>query len=169
MCCLSWVLSTFTLVYLGCVLGEVCVLVTTVPELPFLGLCSARNPRTRVFCDPRDFLFHQSWIKILQCPVSLLLLLSKNTCNCFRSRMCLIQVQKDGKLRPNPHWTRARKFQRKSFDVGCVQCGHSHSYQRVPFACVARARPVWMRLPVVHSEAIISSQSSIETVFFTMN
>ena len=34
-------------------------------------------------------------------------------------------------LRPNPHWT-----QRKSFDVACVQYGHPHSHQQVPFACV---------------------------------
>ncbi len=26
-------------------------------------------------------------------------------------------------FRPNPHWTRARKFEHKSFDVACVQCG----------------------------------------------
>ncbi len=41
--------------------------------------------------------------------------------------------------------TRTRKFQRKSFDVACVQCGHSHSAEQVPFACVAHARPVWIR------------------------
>ena len=48
-------------------------------------------------------------------------------------------------FRPNPHWTRARKFERKIFDVASVQCGHSHSHQQAPFACVARERPVWMR------------------------
>ena len=37
------------------------------------------------------------------------------------------------------------KFQRKSFDVACVQCGHSHSHEQVPFAYVAPARPVWFR------------------------
>ena len=49
-------------------------------------------------------------------------------------------------VRPDPHWTRARKFECKSFDVACVQCGHPHSHQQVPFACVARARarPVWI-------------------------
>ncbi len=28
---------------------------------------------------------------------------------------------------PNSHWKQARIFDRKSFDVACVQCGHSHS------------------------------------------
>ncbi len=36
---------------------------------------------------------------------------------------------------PNPHWTRARTFVRKSFDVAWMQCEHSH----LP------ARLVWMR------------------------
>ena len=40
---------------------------------------------------------------------------------------------------------RVGKFDSKSFDVGCVQCGYSHSHQQVPFACVAQACPVWMR------------------------
>ena len=35
-------------------------------------------------------------------------------------------------LRSNPHWTRARKFAGNSFDVACVQCGHSHLEQQVP-------------------------------------
>ncbi len=48
-------------------------------------------------------------------------------------------------LRPNPHRMHTRKLDRFSFDVACVQCGYSHSHQQVPFACVARARPVWMR------------------------
>ncbi len=48
-------------------------------------------------------------------------------------------------LRPNPHWRHVREFQNKSFDIACVQCGHPHSHQQVPFACVARVRPVWMR------------------------
>ncbi len=44
------------------------------------------------------------------------------------------------------HRTRMRaQIQRKSFDVACLQCGHSNSHQQVPFACVARVRPVWMR------------------------
>ncbi len=30
-----------------------------------------------------------------------------------------------------------RNFQCKSFDVACVQYGHPHSHQQVPFACVA--------------------------------
>ena len=30
-----------------------------------------------------------------------------------------------------------RKFARKSFDVACVQCEHSHSRQQVLFAYVA--------------------------------
>ncbi len=37
------------------------------------------------------------------------------------------------------------QFECKSFDAACEQCGHPHSHQQVPFACVARARPVWMR------------------------
>ncbi len=41
-----------------------------------------------------------------------------------------------GQQRPNPPRTHARKFERKSFDVACVQCGYSHSHQQVPFACV---------------------------------
>ncbi len=50
-------------------------------------------------------------------------------------------------LRPHPHRTRVRKFERKSFDVACVQCEHSHSRTQVSFALrrVARARPVWTR------------------------
>ena len=36
------------------------------------------------------------------------------------------------------------KFERFSFDVACMQCGHPHSHQQVPFACIARARPVWI-------------------------
>ncbi len=39
-------------------------------------------------------------------------------------------------LRPNPHWTRAHKFARNSFDVAYIQCGHFHSQQQVLFACV---------------------------------
>ncbi len=31
----------------------------------------------------------------------------------------------------------ARKLERFSFDVACMQCGHPHSHQQVPFACVA--------------------------------
>ena len=48
-------------------------------------------------------------------------------------------------VRPNPHRTRVCKLECKSFDVACVQCGHPHSHQLVPFVCIARARPVWMR------------------------
>ena len=33
-------------------------------------------------------------------------------------------------------WTRPREFAVTSFDFACVQCGHSHSQQQVPFACV---------------------------------
>ncbi len=29
------------------------------------------------------------------------------------------------------------KFEHFSFDVACVQCGHPHSHQQVPFACIA--------------------------------
>ncbi len=39
---------------------------------------------------------------------------------------------------------RARKFERFSFDVACLQCGHSHSHQQVPFASRGIARPVWI-------------------------
>ena len=46
-------------------------------------------------------------------------------------------------IRPNPHWTRARKFACKSIDGACVQCEHFHSWQQVLFACAAPARPVW--------------------------
>ena len=28
------------------------------------------------------------------------------------------------------------KLERFSFDVACMQCGHPHSHQQVPFACV---------------------------------
>ncbi len=31
----------------------------------------------------------------------------------------------------------ARKLECFSFDVACVQCGHPHSHQQVPFACIA--------------------------------
>ena len=31
----------------------------------------------------------------------------------------------------------SRKFEHFSFDVACMQCGHPHSYQQIPFACVA--------------------------------
>ena len=42
--------------------------------------------------------------------------------------------------RPNPHRTRdATRANWKvfSFDVACLQCGHPHSHQQVPFAFVA--------------------------------
>ena len=48
-------------------------------------------------------------------------------------------------FRPNPHWTRARKSEHKSFHVACMQCGHPHSHQHFPFALCRVARPVWMR------------------------
>ncbi len=56
-------------------------------------------------------------------------------------------------LRTNPRWTRARKFAANSFDVACVQCEHSHSQQKVPFAsargvALARVRPVWIEPPL---------------------
>ncbi len=38
---------------------------------------------------------------------------------------------------------------RESFDVACVQCGHSHSQQQVPFARVVPVRPVWIRPDIV--------------------
>ncbi len=43
----------------------------------------------------------------------------------------------------DPFWaqesssSRARKLERFSFDVACLQCGHLHSHQQVPFAGVA--------------------------------
>ncbi len=43
------------------------------------------------------------------------------------------------------HTGRARKFERKPFDVAYVQCEHSHSRTQVPFALRHVARPVWMR------------------------
>ncbi len=43
------------------------------------------------------------------------------------------------------HTGRARKFERKPFDVDCPQCEHSHSGTQVPFALRRLARPVWMR------------------------
>ncbi len=51
-----------------------------------------------------------------------------------------------GSVRPHPHRTRACNFQRKPFDVACVQCEHSHSRTQVPFAlrcafCVDEALP----------------------------
>ncbi len=42
---------------------------------------------------------------------------------------------------------RTCKFECFSFDVACVQCGHPHSHQQFPFACVALRRvphPVWI-------------------------
>ncbi len=57
-----------------------------------------------------------------------------------------ISKLKEKEVRPNPHWTRAHK----SFDVACVQCGHPHSHQQIPFACGALhvasrvPRPVWI-------------------------
>ncbi len=41
-------------------------------------------------------------------------------------------------LKSNPHWTSTQ------FDIACIQCGHSHLQQQVPFACVAPARTVWI-------------------------
>ncbi len=32
---------------------------------------------------------------------------------------------------------RTHKLEHFSFDVACVQCGHPHSHQQAPFACVA--------------------------------
>ena len=42
---------------------------------------------------------------------------------------------------------RAQIGMRFSFDVACVQCGHPHLHQQVPFARVAlrvALRPVWI-------------------------
>ncbi len=39
------------------------------------------------------------------------------------------------KLRPNPHRTQGvRKLECFSFDVACMQCGHPHLHEQVPFA-----------------------------------
>ena len=46
-------------------------------------------------------------------------------------------------FRPNPHWARECKFAGTSSHVACIQCGHSHSQQQVPFACAFPLRPVW--------------------------
>ncbi len=59
-----------------------------------------------------------------------------------------------------PHWTRAPKFERKSFDVACMQCGYSHSHQQVPFTCVARARPVWMRPQTLPLRSFLSKNTT---------
>ena len=60
------------------------------------------------------------------------------------------------RLRPNPHWTCARKFEHKSSDVACMQCGHPHSHQLVPFALRRVEHPVWMR-PEQDSEIFLNS------------
>ena len=64
-------------------------------------------------------------------------------------------------VRPNPHRTLAHKFECKSFDVACVQCGYSPSHQQVPFvpfAFVAHARPVWMKpQPLLCNNAIFAT------------
>ncbi len=36
-----------------------------------------------------------------------------------------------------------------------LQCGLSHSHQQVPFACISRVRPVWIR-PKVELESFVS-------------
>ncbi len=38
--------------------------------------------------------------------------------------------------RPNPHWTRARKFASNSIEDPCIQCEHSHAQQQDPFSSV---------------------------------
>ena len=56
-----------------------------------------------------------------------------------------LQPKKGRTLRPNPHWTRARNFARKPFDVVCIQCEHSHwDYHRFHLLAFAPARPVWI-------------------------
>ncbi len=43
-------------------------------------------------------------------------------------------------IRPNPHWTRARKFTGK---LACIQCEHSHLQQQVLFVCIFRSSVDW--------------------------
>ena len=62
-------------------------------------------------------------------------------CLClFRRAKCVTQglVQSTQDAERNA----PRKFKHFPFDVACVQCGHPHSHQQVPFACVPR--PVWI-------------------------
>ena len=53
----------------------------------------------------------------------------------------LFQAKQNSMLEPasGTIHTRACQFARKSFDVACMQCGHPHSPQQVPFPCVAPA------------------------------
>ncbi len=49
-------------------------------------------------------------------------------------------VEPKASARPNPHRTRdATRAQIRTFpfDVACLQCGHPHSHQQVPVACMA--------------------------------
>ena len=52
----------------------------------------------------------------------------------------------------HPPWTRARKLERKSFDVACMECEHPHSRIQVPFAFRRVVHPVWMRPNAVQRE-----------------
>ena len=47
-----------------------------------------------------------------------------------------IRVRCDHKAQSTQDAMRAQ-IKRFSFDIACVQCGHPHSLQQVPFACVA--------------------------------
>ncbi len=44
-------------------------------------------------------------------------------------------------VRPNPHYT---QICHNSFDIACIQCGHSHSQQQIPFAYVSAPQAVWI-------------------------
>ena len=73
----------------------------------------------------------------------------KNTV-CSRNTVSPCLVFSVKRLRPHAplsltHTGRARKLERFSFDLACVQCGHSHSHQQVPFAWRRVMRPVWIR------------------------
>ncbi len=60
-------------------------------------------------------------------------------------------------LRPNPHWTRARKFAGNSFDVDCVQCEHSH----LQHARCVTSPCVWCGLGLIL--AVFSKHATLKT------
>ena len=54
---------------------------------------------------------------------------------------------------------RARKLERFTFDLACVQCEHSHWRKQVPFASCRVMRPVWIRPKEPLPSAVVSHLS----------
>ena len=57
-----------------------------------------------------------------------------------RKTHCAVSGSLLGPIHTGPGTRRVHKFQHFSFDVACVQCGHPHSHQQVPFALRVASR-----------------------------